>query len=70
MSMTQDIVVVVIAAAAIAAAVMAVRFVSFCLADLAQATEVRYLTPQGWTVLIVLAIPLGGMLYLNYGKVR
>ena len=48
--------------------VQAVRFVRFCLADLANSTDVRMLTRHGWALLIVLTIPLGGALYLLYGR--
>ena len=41
-----------------------------CLADIAKATHVRYLTRQAWALLVVISFPIGGMLYLTYGKVR
>ena len=59
---------IIIAALAVAVALMAVRFVQFCLADLARTSHLRYLTRDGWTVLIIVTVPLGGMLYLTYGK--
>jgi hypothetical protein len=46
------------------------RFISFCLADLAQAPAVQYLPRQTWRLLILIWIPVGGILYLLYGKVR
>lgn len=60
-------VVVVIAAVAAVA-----RFEFFCLDDLAKTSdyELRYLPRPGWIAVIVLSIPLGGILYLYYGKVR
>jgi hypothetical protein len=62
----------VIAAFVIAALIMVVRFEMFCLRDLAQTVDadLQHLTRQGWIVLIVLAIPLGGMVYLYGGKAR
>jgi hypothetical protein len=41
-----------------------------CLADIAKARHVRYLTPQAWALLVVITFPIGGVLYLTYGKVR
>lgn len=48
------------------------KFEAFCLADLAQTQdeELRYFPRQAWALLILVLIPLGGMLYLTYGKVR
>jgi hypothetical protein len=42
----------------------------FCLRDIAQARYVRYLTPQAWGLLVIITFPIGGILYLRYGKVR
>jgi hypothetical protein len=52
------------------AIVAVVRFEMFCLRDIADADEVRYLTKQGWIVLCLLWIPFGGILYLYYGRTR
>jgi len=62
----------VIAALVLAALIMVVRFEMFCLRDLAQTSDagLQYLTRQGWIVLIVVAIPLGGIAYLYGGKTR
>jgi hypothetical protein len=48
------------------------RFEVYCLNDLASAedAELRYLTRQGWSVLILLWIPFGGLLYLRRGRIR
>jgi hypothetical protein len=42
----------------------------YCLADIAKARYVRYFTRQAWALLVVITFPIGGMLYLTYGKVR
>jgi hypothetical protein len=55
---------------AVALATVLYRFISFCLADLAESAAVRYLPRETWRLLIVIWIPIGGMLYLMYGKVR
>jgi hypothetical protein len=47
-----------------------VWFDGYCLADLARARYVRYLTRQAWALLIVATFPVGGMLYLGYGRPR
>ena len=41
-----------------------------CLADIAKARRVNYLTRQAWALLVVITFPIGGVLYLRYGKVR
>jgi predicted tellurium resistance membrane protein TerC len=61
---------ILVVALAFALAVVVARFVAFCLADLAQASEVRYLPRETWRLLILIWIPLGGILYLRYGKIR
>ena len=52
------------------AVVVVVRFELRCLRDLAQRSEeeLRYLTRTGWTVVIALVIPIGGICYLYYGR--
>ncbi len=55
-------------AVVLAAIVVVVRFEVFCLTDIAEAEEVRYLTKPAWAAICVLAIPVGGILYLIYGK--
>ena len=49
-----------------------VRFERFCLNDLAQARdeELRYLSRTAWVVVIAFSIPIGGILYLYYGRPR
>lgn len=64
--------VALVVAAAVAAIVAVVRFEQSCLQDLAQTrdSELRVLTRHGWTVLIILWIPFGGLAYLSFGKWR
>jgi hypothetical protein len=46
------------------------RFVTYCLADLAQQRVVAHLSRDAWRLLIIFWIPIGGMLYLRYGRTR
>jgi hypothetical protein len=62
--------VALVVALAVAVATLVYRFMSFCLADLAEARAVRYLPRETWRLLILIWIPIGGMLYLMYGRVR
>lgn len=39
-----------------------------CLSDLARAPYVRYLTRQQWALVILATFPIGGVLYLTYGR--
>jgi len=41
-----------------------------CLSDLARARTVRYLTRQQWALVILAIFPIGGVLYLTYGRAR
>lgn len=52
--------------------VAVVRFETACLTDLARIpdTELRWLTRPAWMALIVLSIPIGGMIYMLYGRAR
>jgi hypothetical protein len=61
---------VVMLVTAVALLAVAAWFVRYCLADLTQAREVRYLPRETWRLIILIWIPFGGMLYLMYGKVR
>jgi hypothetical protein len=58
-------------AAILALVAVAVWFDARCLTDLSQSrdAELRYLTRAGWAVAILISFPLGGLLYLRYGKV-
>jgi len=49
---------------------VAAGFEVFCLADLARAEEVRYLPKWGWLIVTIVSIPLGGIVYLLFGRVR
>ncbi len=44
------------------------RFEVFCLQDVLHAPYVRTLPREAWIALCVLLIPLGGLLYLLYGR--
>ena len=48
----------------------ALRFEMFCLDDILHAPYVRTLPRQTWVAICVLMIPLGGILYLYYGRPR
>ena len=50
--------------------IVVVWFDWICLADIARATYVRHLTKQAWAILVIATFPIGGVLYLTYGKVR
>ena len=54
--------------AAIIAIVGVLRFEMFCLDDILHAEYVRGLTRSAWIVLCLLMIPIGGILYLFYGR--
>lgn len=41
-----------------------------CLSDLARTRYVRYLTRQQWALVILAIFPIGGVLYLTYGRAR
>lgn len=60
----------IIAAAAVGALIAVVRFERLCLSELADTAdlELQLFTRQGWTALIVLAIPLGGIAFLYAGR--
>jgi hypothetical protein len=40
----------------------------YCLADLARAERVWYLSRGAWAILVVATFPLGGLAYLYYGR--
>jgi hypothetical protein len=68
--MNSTVVTIVALIAIVAVIMLAVQFVRFCLDDLHLATEVRMFTPQAWALLIIMTVPIGGMLYLTYGRGR
>jgi hypothetical protein len=57
---------------ALVAAALVVRFELFCFRALAATrdSELRYLTRPGWIVVIAFSIPVGGVLFLYYGRAR
>lgn len=61
-----------IVATAVAAIAIVVRFEQLCLQDLGHTPDeqLRLLTRQGWTAVIILWIPFGGISYLSVGKWR
>jgi len=42
---------------------MAIRFISFCLDDIAQ-RDVRYFSKPVWSLIVCFSVPFGSMLYL------
>lgn len=48
--------------------VVVVWFDLYCLRDLNQADRVYVLPRQSWALLCVFVFPVGGMLYLTYGR--
>jgi hypothetical protein len=56
----------------VVAVVLTARFVMLCLNDIAATfdSEFRYLARRGWVAATIFTIPIGGMLYLLYGKRR
>ena len=45
-------------------------FVVYCWVDLARAKQVRYLPKWLWAIVCLISIPLGGIVYLVFGKPR
>lgn len=45
-------------------------FEGYCLVDCARSTRVRYFNQWTWALIMLITIPLGGVLYLVYGKER
>ena len=58
------------AAPVILLVVVLVGFVVYCWVDLARAKQVRYLPKWLWAIVCLISIPLGGILYLVFGKPR
>jgi hypothetical protein len=56
------------AAALIPIVLLAVGFVIFCLVDVWRAEEVRYLPRWAWAIVCLISVPLGGVLYLAFGR--
>ena len=70
MSGTLLLVLVVGAAVAVLVITVVVRFERACLQELADTPDAQlaYFSRQGWQLLIVFFIPLGGMLFLFRGR--
>ncbi len=68
----QGVLVVAVMALVVATTVAIARFELMCLRDLADTPdfELLYFTRAGWTALIIFVIPLGGITYLNIGRIR
>ncbi len=49
-------------------AVLGIGFDAFCLADIARAAGVRYLSKGKWALICLIQCPLGGILYLSIGR--
>ncbi len=47
--------------------VIALAFVVYCWVDISR-NEVRYLPKWLWSVIVVLSIPIGGIVYLMVGR--
>jgi Phospholipase_D-nuclease N-terminal len=50
--------------------VAAVAFTVYCLIDLARASSVKHLPKWAWAVICLISEPLGGILYLIFGRDR
>jgi len=48
---------------------LAAVFDGFCLADIARATQVRYLHKWAWALICLVQCPLGGIMYLSIGHI-
>jgi hypothetical protein len=49
--------------------VLGIGFDVFCLADIARASEVRYLSKWQWVLICLIQVPLGGIAYLCLGRI-
>lgn len=47
---------------------LALAFVVYCLVDLVRQPSTRGLPKAGWAVVILVSIPLGGIIYLLFGR--
>jgi hypothetical protein len=56
--------------APIALLLVAAVFEGYCLVDCARSREVRYFSQWTWALIMLVTLPVGGILYLVYGKVR
>lgn len=72
MSTADTLAIAAIVAVAVAAVIVIARFESMCLRELATMSDVelRYLTRAGWTAVIIVVIPLGGIAFLYLERAR
>jgi hypothetical protein len=56
------------AAALIPIVLVAVGLVIYCLVDVWRAEEVRYLPRWAWAIVCLISVPLGGIVYLVFGR--
>ena len=57
-------------AALVPVIVIGAGVVVYCLVDLARARQVRYLPKWAWVLVCPVSVPLGGIIYLTFGRVR
>jgi Phospholipase_D-nuclease N-terminal len=50
--------------------VVGAAWIALCLVDIARAERVRYLPKWLWAVICVISVPLGGIVYLVFGRRR
>ncbi|MFF4771998.1 hypothetical protein [Microtetraspora fusca] len=62
--------VILLLVVAVSVAIGAARFQVYCLTDLDRRGYVRLFSRETWRLVILVFIPLGGLLYLTYGKAR
>jgi hypothetical protein len=49
--------------------IIGLAFVIFCLVDLFRRSSVNYLPRWLWAIICVVSVPLGGIIYLVFGRV-
>jgi hypothetical protein len=57
-------------AAALALLIAALAFAVYCVGDVVNAEEVRYLPRWLWAFICIVSIPIGGIAYPTLGRVR
>lgn len=50
--------------------VVLVCFVVYCWVDIFRAEKLRHLPKWMWAIICIISVPLGGIIYLVYGKSR
>jgi hypothetical protein len=60
----------VLAVVVVLVLIAAIEYVRRCLAVLGETPDgrLRYLTRAGWTAVIIFVIPIGGLLFLGFGR--